>query len=163
MASPTLTTTPNTPRCMQNVSCCPRAAENPSQAVAPDSAQPPSTARSHPIAGPSAQCQQADQGWIMDLKCIGMDRAGTRGTGTTAGPAASRHSLRSSLQLGEKQHLPQARFNHTHAPRAAPQGKTCPLCQTASVPAASDQFHFLGNPPAQQTLFCALVPARLYF
>lgn len=66
MASPTLTTTPNTPRRMQNVSRFPSAVKNPSWAVALAStglwlstlALPAPT----PFPGPPAQSQQAGRG-----------------------------------------------------------------------------------------------------
>lgn len=78
MASPTLTTTPNTPRRMQNVSRSPWTAENlPGQwhQPAPGSDQPPSSAHSHPAPSPPARSQQAGEGWIIDPKCIGTDTA----------------------------------------------------------------------------------------
>lgn len=76
------------------------------------------------------------EGSIIDPKCIGIDTAGTPAPQWEGSPqepsASSRHGLRFYLQLGGKQHLPQARFDRTHAPCIALQGKTSRLGQTAS-------------------------------
>lgn len=81
MASPTLTTTPNTARRMQNVSRCPRAAENPSRAVAPG--PPPAPPGPTPLPalppGPSGQAR-GDRGSEMHRYGHGRDT----GTGTAS-------------------------------------------------------------------------------
>lgn len=165
MASPTLTTTPNTPRRMQNIPL-PLGCGKPFPGSGDGQHRAPAL-----LPGPPAQSQRAGRGVDYQSK---MHRY--RHCGDTCAPEGRVTAGALRVQQAWSPLLPPVGWKAafaTGAVRSHSCSLHCPARKDESFrsnslfasckPLRSTRFCFLGNPPAQRSLFHTPAPARLSF